>query len=190
MSLRTQLSEMCRLNYDNLIMYESTAPMYIAPYIRERKVCSFPYEILNVKPDYGLLARSRAVEIIETLHYVYDVRHSHDFEMEDTTAYSTGNTTETTVLVIDYSNIINAIVLVMKLGLWSNGSTSNVRVYVSNDGATWTLIYYANYQSAGAEGIFTPAFANITFRYIRFGLWVNTSGYFAGMRVRKIAIVK
>jgi hypothetical protein len=174
-----------QIDYNKLIVFTSNAPRIsnIA-----RVYPNTPYQILNLLNDMGCLARAIAIELAGTLKYVNDYRHSHDSDTEDTTTYSTTNTTETEVLRIDYRSVINAKELVIKLGYWATtgGYTTYVKVYTSTDGSTWNQIAYFTTTSA-SEVISIAKLQNVSFRYLRFTLWA--SGYTAYLIVRKIFII-
>jgi hypothetical protein len=175
-----------QIDYSRLIVFTSNAPLVsnIA-----RVYPNVPYQILNLQDDMGCLARAVAIELSGTLQYVNDYRHSHDSDTEDTTTLSTGNTSETEVLRYDYGSVINAKELVIKLGYWSSSSSYAiyVKVYVSTDGTTWNEIAYFTTTST-SEVISIVKKQNISFRYLRFTLWI--SAYVtAYLRVRKIFIV-
>jgi hypothetical protein len=187
MSLRLiQQLSIPQIDYSKLIVYTSNAPLIS----NVAKVYpNAPYQILNLQNDMGCLARAIAIELNGTLRYVNDYRHSHDSDTEDTTQFSTGNTSETQVLVIDYGSVINAKELVIKLGYWtgSSGYTAYVKVYISTDGTTWDQIAYLTTTST-SEVISILKLQNVSFRYLRFTLWIY-SVTTAQLRVRKIFIV-
>jgi hypothetical protein len=187
MSLRLiQQLSIPQIDYSKLIVYTSNAPY---PSTIKRVYPNTPFEIVNPLQDIGALARNNAIEVNGALVYVNDYMHSHDSDTEDTTTYSTSSTTETALLTIDYGRVITAKEVVIKLGCWVSTTAGYWRVYVSQDGSTWTLIGSFSLSNVATESYFYARAFNVSFRYIRFTAYVVTSGYNAYMRVRKIFII-
>jgi len=145
-----------------------------------------PRRILNIKPDYGLLIRTNAVETAYTIVYYYDVRHSHDLDTQDLTQLQATGSTPTEVLRYDYGAVLSVKELYLIAGVWTGGDIGTINAEISPDGNTWTKIWNAS-NGTTTEKIFKSKVSNLSFRYLRFTL-VNNSTYTTYARVRKIVI--
>jgi len=174
-----------QIDYDKLVVYSFNAPQLSTV---KRVIPNTPYEILNRKRDRGVFVRSVAVEVDGVIPYVFDIRHSHDADAEDTTSYSTTSETETDMLTIDYGSVLNAKEIMAKVGLWNTGTIGYFNAYASRDGATWSKIGGASAIST-SEVTFYVRVLDISFRYLKFTAWTASSTYSTYMRVRKIIII-
>jgi hypothetical protein len=185
MSLRLiQQLSIPQIDYSKLIVYTSNAP-WISNIVKVYP--NVPYQILNPQNDIGCLARAIVIELNGTLLYVNDYRHSHDSDTEDTTSYGTSSTSETSLLVIDYGSVVSAKEIALKVSAWASGG-GYFKVYTSQDGATWTLIY-SSPSLPSSEAIYYIKAFDAVFRYLKFTAWSLTSGYYAYIRARKIFII-
>jgi len=168
--------------YDRYLCWstEEVPPLLYAGYT------TGPRRILNIKPDYGLLIRTNAVETAYTIVYYYDVRHSHDLDTQDLTQLQAIGSTPTEVLRYDYGAVLSVKELYLIAGVWIGGDIGTINAEISPDGNTWTKIWNAS-NNTTTEKIFKSKLSNLSFRYLRFTL-VNNSTYITYARVRKIVI--
>jgi len=174
------------VDYHKLLAVETAPP----PSTMYRKVLpSTPCEIANPTDDYGLLARSRLLEVADTIHYVYDRRHSHDLETIDTTTYNTTNTSWTAVLSIDYGSVISAKLLYVRMGLYTAGALAHGKVECSVNGTAWTTLFF---HSTGQTSLveYIDEARNISFQYLRLSLYTSDAAYRAYGQLRKVVIIK
>jgi len=159
---------------------EETPPLLASGYV------TGPRRILNVMPDYGILARSKALETANTIVYYYDKRHSHDLDTQDLTILEVSRSTPTEVLKYDYGAVLSVKEVYMILSLWVSGETGTLTVEISSDGSTWTKMWETS-TTSNSETIYRPLVRNVSFRYLRFML-VNSIAYTTSVRVKKIVI--
>jgi hypothetical protein len=147
-----------------------------------------PYYVINSQVDYGVISRDIAVELLDSVVYVADLRHSHDLDTHDTTQFSVTANTTATVLTVDYGSTLNAMEVVVLLGLWAGaaGYTHTINIDISTDGSTWTNVFSKSITLGTSEVYLTAKLANLSFRYLRVsGSAVTTTLY---IRVRKIIV--
>jgi hypothetical protein len=159
------------------------------PLLKASKVIvSSPYSITNISEDYGSLCRPKAAELLNSVVYVNDLRHSHDLDTQDLTIYSMTGTTETTLLTIDYGSVLTVKEIYVIIGVWSgsSGFTATANIYISSDGSTWTKILSAA-TTANTEQISRLQSRNLSFRYLKV-TGVNASNYSTNVKLRKVVI--
>jgi len=145
-----------------------------------------PRRILNIRPDYGNLARTYAVETAYTIVYYYDMRHSHDLDTQDVTRFDTNSTTGVEVLKYDYGSVLSVKELYIIAGLWVGGYTGTLKAEISSDGATWTTAWQVS-TTATSEVIYRTIIRNVSFRFLRFVI-INSGSNITYATVRKIVI--
>jgi hypothetical protein len=174
------------LDYNKLIVSNST--ITYLPIISIHKLTDFV--ITNIRNDSGTLDRTYKHKTAENIHYVNDIRHSHDLDTQDTstiTVYA-GNANPVPI-TYDYSNILNVKYLFVRFAFWT-GSSSHAVVFtikISTDGSNWTTIDTFTTTSTSAVA-YSRLYSNLTFRYLRFEVQVPTAGANGYAQVNKIVI--
>jgi len=145
------------------------------------------FMIENIKRDNGNFSKTIHIFTPYKIHYVYDNRHSHDLDLEDTTEFSHSNTNATEVLKIDYGQIINSTFTYIRFALGTSNYTGYCTIQISVDNSNWTQIGSAS--RTGVYQTFEITAENINFRYIRFLTNISASGATVGLKVLKIVII-
>jgi hypothetical protein len=172
------------IDYNKLLVWssEQTPPLLSAGYVPSR-----PYSIVNVSADLGILHRSYAIQTAYTIHYVYDLRHSHDLDTQDTTLFSMTGTTDTDLLKIDYGSTLSVNELYLILSHYLGGNVGTAYVKVSTDGTSWTTLGSINVGST-TETYARLLYRNLSFRYLKFSAVNTSSSGTTYLRVRKVVI--
>ena len=176
-----------RLDYNRTLFSDSKIPLS-----RIRKVLpKQPYELYGVKNDRTPVIADYAIEVDGVLHYVYDVRHGHNYDVHDTTAFSNPSTDYVTVLTYDYGSVLSVKELLVVIGTWSTtgGYATYVRISISTDGTTYTPIAEVS-STPISETIHVVKSLNLSFRYLIFELRTASTVSTANCRIRKIVIIK
>jgi len=112
------------------------------------------------------------------------------WSIQDTTTYSTTNNYDTPILSFDFGSSDYGDYIAY-VGLWSSSTAAQqiLRIFVSNDGSTWTMtgeVFTAS--TSEVYGICTGA--NIKFRYLKVTLFSAGTAYTAYARIRKLLIFR
>jgi hypothetical protein len=147
------------------------------------------YEIYNTQYDYGTLDKTYKYALPSNMVYASDIRHSHDYDTQDTTEVSVP--TSGIVLTIDYGTTISAKYVFVYSGARSNNSTGDtltLYVKISNDGSNWTTVATSQYTvTSTAQILKTVLVADISFRYLQF--YATSPAFSPYWQIRKIIIV-
>jgi len=181
---RLQYDETKIFDYNKLIV--SNNLVSYLPAISVHKVNEFV--ITNIQYDLGSLDKTYKYKTLYNIFYVYDNRHSHDNDLEDTTTFS--GSQNPGILTLDYSNILNVKQLYIRFAFYSgaSGYTAQFTIKISNDNTNWTTIDTVTTNSTTAV-IVNKIYTNLTFRYLRFEINIPTGGTNAYAQVRKIILL-
>jgi hypothetical protein len=181
---RIQLDETKYFDYNKLIVSNNLVSYLPANSVH--KVTEFI--ITNIQNDLGTLDKTYKYKTAQNILYVYDKRHSHDNDLEDTTTFS-GSATPG-VLTLDYSNILNVNLLYIRFAFYTGSSTYTAQfvIKISNDNTNWTTIGTFTTTSTTAV-VINKRYTNISFRYLRFEVSIPGGGTTAYGQVRKVIIL-
>jgi hypothetical protein len=180
---RLQFDETKYFDYDNLLA--SNSLITYLPIISIHKVNEFI--ITNIKPDLGTLDRTYKYKTLGNIPYIYDNRHSHDFDLDDTTTFT--GYINPGILTIDYNTILNVRCLYIRFAfnIGTSGYTAQFVIKISTDNTNWTTLNTFTTNSASAV-VNTKIYSDLTFRYLRFEISSPGGGSTSYAQVRKIII--
>jgi len=175
--------------YNNYLAFNTTTPpsqLLVRGYLTGSR------RILNARPDPGNLLRPYGVELVNSIVYVNDARHSHDLDTQDNTTYNTTATTDTELLRIDYGRTINAKEIWLLFDIYVSSGTGYYTIDTSVDGISWTVLDSVSTTSTSAVTI-SRVYSYSSprqFRYLRFLGRNSTSGAGTNLRVKKVVITE
>jgi len=177
--------------YDRLLLVASEAiPFPIIDMIVQLGSVQVPNTKLDVsvRSDYKFALRTK-----NKIVYVYDKRHSHCLDDQDSTAYQTTSTSLAEVLKIDYGAEFNVKQIYMIARLRSQGSGVNqtFEIQVSTDDTNYTTVWSktGNFYNGGSGVTLKETIdVNKSARYIRFMASTEDAGYWAEWVVYKLVV--
>jgi hypothetical protein len=176
------------LRLDNSFNYVSSGGAYRNAYIKTFKIPHMP--VYPSGSGQVVMVWKTPMTNVLYANNVETTKSNPLWSIQDTTQYSTTNNYDTTILSFDFGSSAYGDYIAY-LGLWSSSSIAQqiMRIYVSNDGTTWTLtgeIFTAS--TSELYGILTGS--NILFRYLKVTLRSAGTSYTAYGRIRKLLIFR
>jgi hypothetical protein len=153
-----------------------------APFIGNVKKMYYNVPIIEFSnsPANACLAKRYILEIDGTVHFVDDIRHSQNLDLEDNTYF--GDTYGS--LTIDYGSVYTFKQVYIKTETRTSNTAFSIRI--SSDGTNYTAIHSRN----GAS-LIHHNFYDLTFRYLSFECTVvQPGGGSSGFRVYKIILIR
>jgi hypothetical protein len=150
-----------------------------APFIGNVKKMYYNVPIIEFSnsPANACLAKRYILEIDGTVHFVDDIRHSQNLDLEDNTYF--GDTYGS--LTIDYGSVYTFKQVYIKS---TTSYNARFAIKISSDGTDYTTIH------TRSGGLVHHNFYNLTFRYLRFESEKIQPNIDAGFKIYKIILIR